>query len=222
LYFENKSAAMGVSKEENYQGNNRIFCLRVQNTPLIHLFHGRIDDMKRLVPDEVVLGLLKYQSSHGYELLKWFNSHEYLGRIWTMSTSQIYAVLKRLEELGTIVGEEISTQNAPNRVEYHITKFGEDRLLAWLYKSKPSASIHRIRVEFISRLFIAELIELPKSEIILSQKQAVERVLGKLDAQKASTQSSTEQLTLTFVVGQLKTALKWLDTCENYDLKTAE
>jgi DNA-binding PadR family transcriptional regulator len=174
--------------------------------------------MKRLVPDEVVLGLLKHKPSHGYELLKWFNSPEYLGRIWTMSNSQIYAVLKRLEDQNAIVGKEVSTQNAPNRVEYHIKKFGEDMLRVWLYASKPSASIHRIRVEFISRLFIAELLGLSKEPVIQHQKTACECVLEKIKQKKSLTESPTEELTLNFVIGQLESALNWLAGCETYAL----
>lgn len=182
------------------------------------LFHDRIEGMKRLVPDEIILGLLKYQPSHGYELLKWFDSREYLGRIWTLSTSQIYAVLKRLDEQGAIVGKEILMSNAPSRNEFHITERGEGKLKAWLYDSKPSASIHRIRVEFISRLFIAELLGFSKHEIILLQQEECESVLEKFKQQKNLTKSSTEQLTLAFVVGQLESALNWLNNCETYSL----
>lgn len=178
--------------------------------------------MKRLVPDEVVLGLIKYQPSHGYELLNWFNSCEYLGRIWTMSTSQVYAVLKRLEDQGAIAGHEISTPNAPTRKEFLITDKGIERIRAWLYDSKPSASIHRIRVEFISRLFIAELLGLPKQQIIRHQKAACEGVLEKIKQQKFSTESPTEKLTLDFVTGQLESALNWLAGCETYALPKTE
>mgnify|MGYP001079872331 CR=1 FL=1 len=178
--------------------------------------------MKRLVPDEVVLGLIKYQPSHGYELINWFNSREYLGRIWTMSTSQIYAVLRRLEDQGAIAGREISTPNAPNRNEFHITEKGGGLLQAWLYDSKPSASIHRIRVEFISRLFITELLGLSKEQVIQHQKAACESVLERIKQQKSLTGSPTEELTLNFVIGQLESALNWLADCETYALPMTE
>ena len=186
------------------------------------LFHDRIEVMKRLVPDEVVLGLLRYQPSYGYELLNWFNSREYMGRIWTMSTSQIYAVLKRLEDQGAIAGKEIATKNAPTRNEFHITKRGLERIQEWLYDSKPSASIHRIRVEFISRLFIAELLELRKQPIIQNQREACEGVLEKIKKQKSLSGSATEILTLDFVIGQLESALNWLAHCNTYTLSLRE
>ncbi len=145
--------------------------------------------MTRLVPDAVILGLLKYQPSHGYDLLKWFNSPKYLGRIWTMSTSQLYAVLKRLEEKGAIAGKEISMPNAPSRNEFHITELGEAWIQAWLFDSKPSASIHRIRVEFISRLFIAELLGLPKHKIIKLQQEECEKTKEKIKKAKILTTS---------------------------------
>jgi len=174
--------------------------------------------MKRLVPDEVILGLLQYQPAHGYELLSWFTSCEYLGRIWSMSTSQIYAVLKRLEDQDAIAGQEVPTPDAPTRKEFSITKKGEKSLHAWLNDAKPSASIHRIRVEFISRLFIAELLGLSKQLIIQHQKAACEGVLEKIKKQKLLTESPTEVLTLNFVIGQLESALNWLANCETYAL----
>ena len=187
-----------------------------------YLFHDRIKGMKRLVPDEVILGILKYHPSHGYELLNWFNSREYLGRIWTMSTSQIYAVLKRLEDQGSIAGHEIFTPNAPTRNEFHVTEKGSERIQAWLYNSKPSASIHRIRVEFISRLFIAELLGLSKQQVIQHQNEACESVLEKVMREKSLTDSPTELLTLNFVIGQLESALKWLADCDTYVLILSE
>ena len=71
--------------------------------------------MPRLTPDEVVLGLLKAHPTHGYELLETFHDRAHLGRIWNMSTSQLYAVLKRLEEEGASTGHTIPREDAPTK-----------------------------------------------------------------------------------------------------------
>jgi DNA-binding PadR family transcriptional regulator len=166
--------------------------------------------MKRLVPDEIILGILKYKPAHGYELIDRFKSRAQLGRIWTMSASQVYAVLKRLAVDGVIVGQEINSQDAPTRTEYRVTILGDALLESWLYNSQPSSSIHRIRVEFISRIFIACLLERPCDAIFMHQIGVCEAQKRKVHAEKLRCTSDIEKITLDFVLGQLEAALTWL------------
>lgn len=174
--------------------------------------------MSRLSPDEVILGLLKAAPSHGYDLLERFRDPAHLGRIWNMSTSQIYAVLKRLEAEGAITGTPIPQPDAPPRVEYRITPKGEAQLEAWLADPLPPISIHRIRVVFLSRLYIATLLSEPTEGIISRQLAVCEAQLEKVRASIQSTPSAVERLTLEFVQGQLESAIAWLDHCRDHSL----
>lgn len=167
--------------------------------------------MNKTVPDEVILGLLKDKPSHGYELLERFRSREQLGRVWTMSTSQLYAVLKRLEIQGLILGREVDDPNAPPRIVYTVTEAGAYRLADWLYDSQPSVSIHRIRVLFISRLYIASLLRRPLDEIIYHQRSVCVKQRQKMLKARQQTTSSVERLTLDFVIGQLGSAIDWIE-----------
>lgn len=170
--------------------------------------------MKRLVPDEVLLGLVKFEPAHGYELLERFRSPEHLGRIWTMSTSQLYAVLQRLETEGLISGESVQVPDAPTRTLYSVTESGLQQLENWLYNTQPSTSIHRIRVMFLSRLYIARLLGLSFEAIINNQRKVCEAKYEDLLAERQLIQPGVEALTLDFVVGQLEAAIDWLDHCE--------
>ena len=174
------------------------------------LFHNRIGDMERPVPDEVILGLLKAQPSHGYELLEWFKSDSQLGRIWTMSTSQLYAVLKRLERDEAIEGDEVVVQNAPPKTVYKLKPGGDARLEAWLTDPQPSASIHRIRVLFLSRIFIANLLCRPHGEIVKAQINACQAQKEVFQNKNAKRGSDIEKLTIDFVISQLNSAISWL------------
>jgi DNA-binding PadR family transcriptional regulator len=167
--------------------------------------------MNRPVPVEVVLGLLKAQPAHGYELLEWFRSKSLLGRIWTMSTSQLYAVLKRLESDGAILGEKYEDLNAPPRVEYHVTPYGDQQLNAWLSDPKPSVSIHLVRVIFLSRVFIANLLGLPTDAIVAAQFSILQEQLTEFERQRKTLNSEIEGLTLDFIIGQLQAAINWLN-----------
>ena len=174
--------------------------------------------MNRLSPDEVILGLLKAAPSYGYELLDRFRDPDHLGRIWNMSTSQIYAVLKRLENEAAITGRPIPQPDAPPRMEYGLTPQGEARLAAWLADPHPPVSIHRIRVVFLSRLYIATLLNLPTEGIINYQLTVCERQLKKIQSVITSSSSPVEVLTLQFVEGQLESAIDWLNRCGEHPL----
>lgn len=178
--------------------------------------------MSRISPDEVILGLLLAKPSYGYELLDRFREPDHLGRIWNMSTSQVYAVLKRLEGEGAISGQPIPQPDAPPRTEYCLTPQGEARLNAWLADPHPPVSVHRIRVIFLSRLYIATLLGLPTDGIIHRQLTVCKTQLKKIQANILSSSSPIEVLTLQFVASQLESAIAWLCHCEEYPLVIAD
>lgn len=167
--------------------------------------------MKQPVPDEVILGLLKAQPMHGYLLLEKFHSKVDLGRVWTMSTSQAYAVLRRLEEGGLIKGEEIFVPDAPSKIVYSITTCGNQILEDWLFEDNPPSSIHLLRVIFISRLYIASILGYDSAPIIAKQIEVCKKQLNYFQAERDKRLSEIEGLTVDFIIGQLDAALNWLE-----------
>jgi len=165
-------------------------------------------------PDETMLGLLAARPQHGYQLLAHFNDMDKLGRVWSMSTSQVYAVLKRLEQLGQIQGHEVPVPDAPARMEYSITDAGRERLQAWFYEPQPSSSIRRVRIEFISKLYVARLLGIPIQETVRLQRLSCVQQRDQMLAQQHMAESVVEQMVLEFVVGQLEAAIPWIDSCE--------
>lgn len=170
--------------------------------------------MSTLTPDETILGLIAIQTSHGYELIEAFRDVSALGEIWKMSTSQIYAVLKRLERHGLITGRIEESETAPNRTEYCLTPTGKRRLDDWLYDPQPSASIRRVRVEFLSRLYIARQLNIPTIPIVLRQRATCEterdRLRGLLEHQPPGMGYLAHEL----VLAQLDAVLRWIERCE--------
>jgi DNA-binding PadR family transcriptional regulator len=171
--------------------------------------------MKKPVPDQVILGLLCLRPMHGYELLERFRKREHLGRIWTMSTSQIYAVLKRLAQSGAIVGEEVEVPDAPSKLVYAITAKGENQLNDWLYEENPSTSIHLIRVLFLSKIYICMLLGLDINKIVEYQKLSCRKQLNKLIIESKSEVSPIEGLTIQYVIGHIKATINWLEVVQN-------
>lgn len=167
----------------------------------------------QMTPDETLLGLIKAQSAHGYVLLGHFREGG-LGRVWSLSTSQLYAVLKRLENAGWIVGHEVHMPDAPARTEYAITPAGERQLLAWLNHPQPSPSVRRVRVEFLSRLYIARLLNLPTIPIVLSQRRTCRQKLAELLEERERAAMGVDYLAVDFVIEQTRAILHWIERTE--------
>ncbi len=162
-------------------------------------------------PDETLLGLIYAQRQHGYQLLDVFQKLDGLAIIWDMSTSQLYAVLKRLEKNGWVNGRQVTVENAPPRTEYRITETGVDTLFAWLNHAEPHDSIRGVRVEFLSRLYIAHLIGHPTEALVERQRDACENRLRELQHQRDAIEEKIPRLALELVIAQYDAVLRWFD-----------
>lgn len=147
---------------------------------------------------------------HGYQLLETFQNPSALGRVWKLSTSQLYAVLKRLHERGFIRGEEALSADAPPRTVYHITLSGQAHMQAWLDEARPSPSVRRVRVECLSRLYVARLLDVSIPDILQHQKTTCEHKYQQLIAQRQPNDSSTGSLALELEIAQMEAILGWI------------
>jgi PadR family transcriptional regulator, regulatory protein AphA len=170
--------------------------------------------MSILTPDETLLGLLAASVQHGYQLLDCFRDPAQLGRVWALSTSQLYAVLKRLNREGLITGTQVQASDAPTRTEYALTDIGWQRLNLWLHEPQPSASIRSVRVEFLSRLYVARLLNVPTLPMIAAQKEVCRQKRATLVEQRECASLGVELLTVEFEMAQLDAVLQWIDRCE--------
>lgn len=171
--------------------------------------------MSRLSPDDVVLGLLAAKTSHGYDMLEHFRAPEKLGHVWHLSTSQLYAILKRLENNDLVTGREVASPDAPTRTEYHLTDTGAARFDAWMHTPTPSASTRHIRTEFLSRLYLARLLNLPAAPIIQHQRDACQQRKQTLQETRCQSQNGIGVLSLELMIDEMDVILRWIDRCES-------
>lgn len=165
-------------------------------------------------PDDVLLGLLAIKPQHGYQLLDIFRSPSALGSVWSLGQSQLYAVLKRLERAGLIAGETRVSPDAPPRNEYTVTDAGRARLKAWLYDDTPSDEVEVVRVEFLSRLYVARLLNWPTVEIVRRQTRRVQARYDARLSERSRASSGIEWLSREFDLEQLDSVLRWIRRCE--------
>lgn len=170
--------------------------------------------MTQMTPDETLLGLLAAQPQHGYLLLEHFRAADRLGHVWNLSTSQLYQVLKRLTQQGLVTCQQRPSTDGPARTEYELSESGRARLMAWLHDEQPSASVRRVRVEFLSRLYIARLLNIPTIPIVQRQKTVCRQQYEDLLAQRDFLPPGVGYLAQELVIAQLEAILRWLDRCE--------
>ena len=70
-----------------------------------------------------------------------------------------------------------------------------------------------MRVEFLSRLYVAKILDMPLEKIVEHQMAVCVQQHKKLLKERQLAGSSMEQLTLDFVIGQLDSAILWLEQC---------
>jgi DNA-binding PadR family transcriptional regulator len=168
-------------------------------------------------PEYIVLGLLMHRSMHGYDLYRHFQAN--LGRVWRISQSQMYAILKRIEAQGLIEGlvedpEGPAGGGGENAARRYlaVTSLGLSRFSTWLL-SPTDCSSRVLRLEFISRLYFASMEggELP-SVIVQDQIAAAERELSNHERILAELPEDEvfNRLGMDFRVRQLGAVLEWL------------
>lgn len=162
-------------------------------------------------PEYVMLGFLMHRSMHGYELFSQFQTH--LGRVWHISQSQMYAILKRLEAQGLVEGLLEEREKSPSRRYFAISPAGLAHFGPWLLGPSDCSS-RVLRLEFISRLFFASMQGggLP-AIIVEDQAELLRRELSNHEAllAKLPEEDVFNRLGVDFRVHQLRAELDWLE-----------
>jgi DNA-binding PadR family transcriptional regulator len=131
-----------------------------------------------LSPEYALLGLLVSGPSHGYDLHQRLMVE--LGSIWHVSQSQAYSILRRLEQRGDIATQRGQASKQPRRQVLHITSSGRRRFLQWL-KGSANAGARTVRLEFLTRLYFANLLAPNHVEgIYAMQVKEIDRTLQRL------------------------------------------
>jgi len=197
---------------------------------------------KELAPEWALLGLLTQKPMHGYELHRYFTDPSALGQVWYLGLSQMYKLLKELEGQGHLEATVEEQENYPDRKVYHITPSGRAAFLQWM--EKPISSPRLIRVEFLAKLFLAQLLgpemvervigtqlETCQAQLtrlqermesgewrpVLSRVEGMENGDGRGDAAKGF-----KHLVYRFRQGQIQAIIDWLGTCRRVFLGGAQ
>lgn len=164
-------------------------------------------------PEYILLGYVALQPAHGYELHQRLTSD--LGHLWHLSQSQVYSILNRLEKQGLLTGVLQAQSKSPDRRYFHLTPMGRRRFDVWLL-TPTRGGLHAIRLNFISRLYFAHLLEKETvPQLIKEQFGETERTLAREQAVLALVprEQTFNRMALELRVRHLTVALEWLARC---------
>jgi PadR family transcriptional regulator, regulatory protein AphA len=163
-------------------------------------------------PEFALLGFLRLQPSHGYELHQRLSRE--LGYIWNVSQSETYNILKRLETEELIRSKVIAQEKLPARRLLSLSPAGRLHFDTWL-KTPSGSSARAIRLEFMTRLYFARQIENSGVQSMLDQeiwevRASLRKMEGILIDMPIS--QTFNRLGLEYQILQRKATLDWLET----------
>jgi len=164
----------------------------------------------KISPEYPILGFLFLQPQHGYELQRRLQSE--LHEIWRLSQSQVYSILKRLQNRRLIRVTLQPQEKLPNREHLELTQAGRDAFMQWL-KSPTRSSARAIRVEFLTRMYFAGQVAPGVSRQLFTEQQKF--TLEDLSRLKQHLlvlpdQEQYNRLGLELRIRQLQSILEWL------------
>ena len=164
-----------------------------------------------LSPEFALLGLLRLEPGHGYEIHQ--RLQQELGALWTVHQNQAYNILHRLEAAGCVrTLDPVPGGGARLRRRFHLTLAGRRRFDAWL-RRPTGLSVRALRVDFLTRLFFARRIDPGLARRIIETQLEVTRAgLERLQqAGPASAAGTTlDDLSTGLRLRQLGLAVDWL------------
>ena len=156
----------------------------------------------------VLLGLIRRDSTYGYELLHLCNDPHGIGLIWRVKPGPLYAALEKLEQHGYLTSALIPGDGSPIRKEYRITPAGKQLFEGWMIT--PLKAARDFRQDFLAKMYFAADFESEDlKDLIDQQKKQCLRWRTSLEQQLLSG-NEFEKLVFTFRIRQIKFVMQWL------------
>lgn len=170
--------------------------------------------------DIALLGFLRSEDLHGYEIYQRFSNLPGLWEIWRIKQSRLYAMLARLESKGLIQADTIYQENRPARKVFRITEDGRTAYKAWI--AQPVENGRQFRLDFLVKLFFSiQEGSGFKDQLIKGQIETCRGWLA--DEQQIlndmAEQQSFEAAIHDFRVGQVSAMLEWLATVHKLEFE---
>ena len=154
-----------------------------------------------------LLGALMSGPRHGYEIMQFLDTA--LGSTWHVGTSQLYALLKRLERDNLLrSGVEIQDTRPSKRI-FSLTSGGKKVFMDWL--KSPTEHVRDLRIEFLAKLFFFDMLSLKGgNELIKAQVQVLKQMKERIQQKQEKEKDPFNKLVLGFKMVTVESWLQWL------------
>lgn len=161
-----------------------------------------------------MLGFVRHEPLHGYEIYARMHAAHALGLVWHVKQAHLYAIIDRLEAHGLLHADVVPQAGRPPRRLLSLTDAGHAAFDTWL--CTPVAHGRDLRIHFLTKLFWAQHEGAAvAADLIAQQRAACATWLDQLHAERRALNDAEPfaVLVLDFRVGQTDAMLRWLDTC---------
>jgi DNA-binding PadR family transcriptional regulator len=158
-----------------------------------------------------ILGVLRERPMHGYEIARRFSADLDLGLVLPLDMSNVYALLKDLQEQGLIEGERETVGLRPPRTVFHLTDEAEQQFLQWI--EEPVRRLREVRADLLVKLYFSRRISAACTMRLLDAQIPVSRAyLDRLvRLAEGSPPGSFERLVQSSKVGPARSTIEWLE-----------
>jgi DNA-binding PadR family transcriptional regulator len=144
---------------------------------------------------------------HGYEIMQFLQ--DALGNTWHIGTSQLYALLKKLEEKGWVRSSLETQETRPSKRVFTLTSSGEAAFVDWL--RRPTPHVRDLRIEFMAKLFFFHRLRLEGGEeLVASQIRVLQTIRDKIRKRWTAEEDAYKNLEFGFKMTTLEAWLGWL------------
>jgi len=160
-----------------------------------------------------ILGFLIESPKHGYEVFKSISNLSGIGFIWKVKMSNLYVMIKKLEEAGLMTSRLGKEGSRPQRKILYISKQGESIFREWI--QKPVSHGRDFRIKFLLKIYF--LLQMDKKACIaLINNQEKECLRWNENLKMQQTEGNDVFMTIVkeYRVSQISNLLKWLDKCK--------
>jgi DNA-binding PadR family transcriptional regulator len=162
-----------------------------------------------------LLGFLSHNPQHGYSLNQQLSARTGLGRVWRLKTSQLYALLEKLEAAGLVSSQRQPQDPHPPRRIFSLTKAGRQAYETWRVTAVERPN--EIRQLFFTRLYFCLLDQPEQAQVLIDrQREVAQKWLADLEAPTPVSTSSApfDKALQDYRTAQVKMILDWLDDCQ--------
>jgi PadR family transcriptional regulator AphA len=133
-----------------------------------------------------------------------------LGWTWRVSTSQLYALLKRLESGGLVTSAMESQETRPSKRVFSLNTSGKKKFMEWL--KQPSSYVRDLRTEFLAKLFFFRKLSVKGSPaLVYDQIKVLESVRERFVKLRKEELDHYKRMVFGFKTATLNGWLDWLE-----------